>query len=78
MSATGRNEVFSIACDLKSHRARIAMAGSDGAQILIAFNFRADSETLTPEMKEAIYSEGEIRLRHALLQLIANGWPAHE
>ena len=76
MSVSGHGETFNIVCDWNNGRARIAMVGSDGSEVLIVIPFPNDAQTMKLEIREAVLKEGEIRLRQALLGLIAKGWPS--
>ena len=75
MSVSRDRENFQIWCDCNRGRARIAMIGSDGSEVLIALHFEGGDLEMTPAVREAILKEGEVRLRKALLALIAKGWP---
>ena len=76
MAAGGGNEVYEISCDSGGNRARIAMIGSQGSEILIVMPYAASPGAPDEEAIYRILKEGEARLRAALLSLISKRWPS--
>lgn len=75
MSATGDREKFEIACDWSSSRARVALIGSNGTEVLVAFP--VDDLVLTDydQTSLTVFKDSEPRLRAALMSLIGKNWP---
>lgn len=75
MVGPGPAEKFTIACDWGEGRARVALVGTEGAEVLVVFPF--DSESVAgPEVRKLVFEEGEARLRAALLAFIGKNWPS--
>lgn len=75
MNATGDREKFQIACDWRSNRARVALIGSNGTEVLVAFPVDELALIDSDEAMLKISEEGESRLRAALLSMIGSNWP---
>ena len=76
MSAASDRETFDVACDWSADRARVALVGSEGTEILVILPFSAPHAADRAEAKQLIYKEGEARLRAALLTMIGTNWPS--
>jgi len=78
MVRSGVSENFTIVCDSLGSRARIAMRGAQGTEILVVLVLEADLPHDSDATRSLILQEGEDRLRSALLALIAERWPNDE
>lgn len=75
MNGTGDREKFEIACDWSSNRARVALIGSNGTEVLVAFPIDELALMNRDEALLEISKEGESRLRAALMSVIGKNWP---
>jgi len=60
--------------DWNTNRGRLALLGSEGAEVLIVFPL-PDLLENAPDAESQVLREAEARLRAALLALITKSWP---
>lgn len=70
-------ERFNMNCQIVGDKARVAMVGSDGTEILMILPFYAPNHSES-EADTAVMNEAEIRMKAALLALISKNWPRQD
>ncbi|MFV0281817.1 MAG: hypothetical protein ACK5JM_13790 [Rhodoblastus sp.] len=71
-------ERFNVNFQVTGDRARVALVGSDGTELLMILPFHAPYQTDRESLESAVMSEAEARMKSALLALIAKNWPQSE
>ena len=74
---SARKERFNINYHLGGDKARVALVGSDGTEILMILPFHSRNN-MDSEDEAAIMNESEIRMKAALLALISKNWPRED
>lgn len=75
---SGVAERFNMNFQVIGDKARVAMVGSDGTEMLMILPFYAPHLTERTELESAVMNEAETRIKAALLALIAKNWPRGE
>ena len=70
-------ERFNMNCQVIGDKARVALVGSDGTEILMILPFYAPHQS-EAESESAVMNEAEVRMKAALLALISKNWPRTE
>lgn len=71
-------ERFNMNFQVVGDRARVAMVGSDGTEVLMILPFYASTHSDQESVESAVMHEAETRMKAALLALIAKNWPQPE
>lgn len=75
---SGAAERFNMNFQVIGDKARVAMIGSDGTEVLMILPFYAPHLTDRMDLESAVMNEAESRMKAALLAVIAKNWPRGE